>query len=109
MTVITGRRNVTKYPMTTTAPSTANNIEKTSTVLKPDLGSGVSSAIRELDPRELSKAWPHTITLSDLLFERKSVSYHPAIVRRSIDWSASVLACRSLDNATPQPGRLRSS
>src|SRR5205807_8266911 len=79
ITVVTGRRNVTKYAMTTTAPSTANNIEKTNTVLKPDLGSGVSSVIGKLDPLELSKAWPPTITLSDLLFERKLRSVPPAV------------------------------
>src|SRR5260370_28955717 len=45
ITVVIGRRKVAKYAKSTTAPSTANSIEKTRTVLKPDLGSVVSSAI----------------------------------------------------------------
>src|SRR2546430_1905205 len=45
MTVVTGRRNVVKYPNTTTAPRIANSIANTTIVRNLDFGSGVSSAI----------------------------------------------------------------
>src|SRR6266566_791229 len=47
--VVTGRRNVVKYPKTTTAPRIANSIEKTSAAFSPDRGSGVSLVIYDFD------------------------------------------------------------
>src|SRR2546421_8433955 len=47
--------------------------------------------------------------MNRICFDSDEVSTTPASAGGLIDWSASVLACLSLVNATLQPGRLRSS